>query len=297
MASRQLAVLLAATISLAALTLPASATCSWTTLTNGSPADAVQLMNNLDCLAPLNNPSFTGSVGIGTTTPNLSMGVVSSVAKIQTLSTMSLDLGVNSTSALRIVNGGNVGILNTTPNALLDVAGVIRTTGVAGAPGSGAGVDMYFSSARGFIESYDYNTSANKLLDIYGSTVTIHNVSDLRLKANVLSLDTSGGLQAILALRPVSFDWKDEEMKKALGRQTGLIAQEAQKVFPSLVSPAKTQTIVSADGTKQQVSDPLTVNYEGLIVPLIKAVQEQQAEIAALKQQVDALRANQPAQK
>jgi len=44
-------------------------TCSWTTLTNGTTADATQVMGNFNCLAPLASPSFTGNIGIGTATP------------------------------------------------------------------------------------------------------------------------------------------------------------------------------------------------------------------------------------
>lgn len=49
---------------------PAEAACSWTILTNGNSADANQVLNDLNCLAPLANPSFTGNVGIGTTSPS-----------------------------------------------------------------------------------------------------------------------------------------------------------------------------------------------------------------------------------
>lgn len=46
----------------------ASAACSWTTLTNGTTADATQVMGNFDCLAPLASPVFSGNVGMGTAT-------------------------------------------------------------------------------------------------------------------------------------------------------------------------------------------------------------------------------------
>ena len=43
--------------------------CSWTTLTNGTTADASQVMGNFNCLAPLHNPHFTGNIGIGNSSP------------------------------------------------------------------------------------------------------------------------------------------------------------------------------------------------------------------------------------
>jgi hypothetical protein len=49
-------------------TTAASATCpSWHTLTNGTTADATQVMDNFNVI--LNCPNFTGKVGIGTATP------------------------------------------------------------------------------------------------------------------------------------------------------------------------------------------------------------------------------------
>ena len=254
-------------------------------------------MSWFSCKAPTDNPSFTGSVGIGTTTPNIGIGVASSVAHVWTLSTMPLDLGVNSTTYVRVTSGGNVGIGNTAPSSLLDVAGVIRSTSNAGAPASGVGIDLYYATSGSVVESYDYTGSTSKNLYLAGTHVYLVEVSDGRLKTNVSPLSSGEGLQAILALRPVSFDWKDAQLNKANGHQIGLIAQEVQKVFPGLISQTKPQTAVLTDGSKQQISDPLGVDYKGLIVPLVKAVQEQEAEIAALKQQVDALRANRPIQK
>jgi len=40
----------------------------WTPLSNGNPADASQVMNNFNCV--LSSPSFSGNVGIGTTSPS-----------------------------------------------------------------------------------------------------------------------------------------------------------------------------------------------------------------------------------
>ncbi|HSS40090.1 MAG TPA: tail fiber domain-containing protein, partial [Polyangia bacterium] len=72
-----------------------------------------------------------------------------------------------------------------------------------------------------------------------------------------------------LALRPVTYQWKDPA-KHGEGLQVGLIAQEVQKLIPELV--------------KSRGRDAeLVLNYNGLIPVLVKAVQEQQAEIDALR--------------
>lgn len=289
--------IITAGVGLFAPSASAQTICPTTAIANGDVVNATVVMSWFSCKAPTDNPSFTGSVGIGTTTPNIGIGVASSVAHVWTLSTMPLDLGVNSTTYVRVTSGGNVGIGNTAPSSLLDVAGVIRSTSNAGAPASGVGIDLYYATSGSVVESYDYTGSTSKNLYLAGTHVYLVEVSDGRLKTNVSPLSSGEGLQAILALRPVSFDWKDAQLNKANGHQIGLIAQEVQKVFPGLISQTKPQTAVLTDGSKQQISDPLGVDYKGLIVPLVKAVQEQEAEIAALKQQVDALRANRPIQK
>lgn len=46
------------------------AQCSWTNLTNGQTANADQVMGNFACLAPRDNPTFTGNVGVGTASPS-----------------------------------------------------------------------------------------------------------------------------------------------------------------------------------------------------------------------------------
>ncbi len=73
---------LAAVVAIATLFAgAASATCTTfpNTLTNGTTADATQVMANLNylsgCASPINNPSFTGNVGINTSSPTSTLQV------------------------------------------------------------------------------------------------------------------------------------------------------------------------------------------------------------------------------
>ena len=85
--------------------------------------------------------------------------------------------------------------------------------------------------------------------------------SDIRLKKNIVPLQN--GLQTILALQGVRFNWKDSG-KAGIG----LIAQDVEKVLPELV------TTNSATGLK-------SVEYGNIVAPLIESVKE-------LKQESDA---------
>jgi Secretion system C-terminal sorting domain/Chaperone of endosialidase len=86
-------------------------------------------------------------------------------------------------------------------------------------------------------------------------------------------------------LRPVTYLYNSTE-HKALNlpttKQHGLIAQEVQSILPELVKTTR-YTIPGEKSGKNLSEEFLAVNYQGLIPILIKAIQEQQTEIDALK--------------
>ena len=114
---------------------------------------------------------------------------------------------------------------------------------------------------------------------VFATSIVITAISDQRLKENVRDIET--GLNAIMALKPRRFDWKDgkgQDKKNA----AGFIAQEFAEIFPLSVSAGK----AGGDGIEY-----LNMNHEELIPSLVKAMQEQQAMITTLQTQVTALQA------
>jgi hypothetical protein len=103
--------------------------------------------------------------------------------------------------------------------------------------------------------------------------------SDQRLKQGILPLGSQSGLAAINALSPVSFYWQDPT--RGTAEQFGFIAQQVQQIFPNLVSTT-TATALTPGGT-------LTLNYDGLISPLILATQELSASSTAIQNSIDVL--------
>ena len=95
--------------------------------------------------------------------------------------------------------------------------------------------------------------------------------SDGRYKENVSALPY--GLDEVTALRPVIYRWKEHPYE---GMHYGLIAQEVREVLPEIVS--------GNDGA-------LTLDYGELVPVLVKAVQEQQAEIDTQAVQIAGLEA------
>ena len=97
--------------------------------------------------------------------------------------------------------------------------------------------------------------------------------SDQRLKTNIQSLGASSSLSLIDELNPVTFNWIDPDQSTSL--QLGFIAQQVQQIFPNLVSTTSA-TALTPDGT-------LSLNYIGLISPVVSAIQALGSEITSIE--------------
>ena len=108
----------------------------------------------------------------------------------------------------------------------------------------------------------DHSRSKHIHIDVRNQKINYS--SDARLKKNIQSIE-SGKLK-LLSLQGVTFQWKENESSQQTDRQLGFIAQEVESIFPELVQ-------VDSDGMR-------TMNYTGLIAPMIEAIKEQQKQIA-----------------
>ena len=108
-----------------------------------------------------------------------------------------------------------------------------------------------------------------------GNTSTWATTSDIRIKENINSLGDASS--KLLALRPVTFNYI--ETKRG---DTGFIAQEYQTVFPEHVSAIAPNQYESETLGLNEV---LSVN-PNLVPYLVKAFQEQQAQIRQLQEMV-----------
>jgi hypothetical protein len=131
---------------------------------------------------------------------------------------------------------------------------------------SGNGFVIFRRSDGTGIGSISRNGTTNAVL--YNTT------SDYRLKENVT--DLVGGLSRVMALRPVSWVWKDCEGQTG----EGFIAHEVQAIVPSAVS-----------GEKDAVEDNGDIKPQGmdasyLVATLVKAIQELKAEVDSLRAQL-----------
>ncbi len=125
----------------------------------------------------------------------------------------------------------------------------------------------------GLTNAQNLGRPANRWLAVWALLGAIQ-TSDRRLKRDIK--DLRYGLTEVRRLRPVSYRWRDQEGGVV---RLGLIAQEVQEVVPEAV-----QVPDEPDGM-------LGMNYGDLVPVLIKAIQEQQAQIDALQREVDGLSA------
>ena len=104
-------------------------------------------------------------------------------------------------------------------------------------------------------------------------------ISDRRIKRNIT--DVSNGLNIILALHPVEFDYIVTNI-----HDTGFIAQEYQNILPNQI------THLSATGIEIDLvgeGNKIMGIQQNLVPYLVKAIQEQNAIIAAQQAQIDTL--------
>lgn len=147
--------------------------------------------------------------------------------------------GGNYIRRVTILPNGNLGINNTSPAYMLDVVGDINASGSVRA----AGVAL---------------------------------TSDARLKRNINT--TSYGLNTVMALRPVEYEKKNSIESNDYNRhEIGFIAQEVEKIIPSIVTKG-------ADANKT-----LAVSYTEIIPILTKAIQDQQKQIESLEARLKTL--------
>lgn len=202
------------------------------------------------------NPS--GNVGIGTTNTNAPY-------RLQVLDEQpTAEIG----GAVIGLSVHNAGVLGQTD----DGVGVLGWAN-SGFAGRFVGKVGFEGDAFPTADGYRLGTPARRWTAVYAVNGTIQ-TSDARLKKGITNLHY--GLNELMQLRPVSFQWKDDNNGQ---QHLGFIAQETQEVIPEAV----VQT--------EDPSSPLGMNYTTLIPVVIKAVQEQQSVMTTLKAENESLQA------
>lgn len=222
----------------------------------------------------------SGNVGIGTTTPGVTLDIGGGAAYINGNPTYQLFSSSDKTIQIRSSNQAVISLLSDTDAAGAKIGGLYfgRTGGQGDAWWNLIGIRGVQQTA-GTVAYADLITVSNlggELMRVngYNGNVSIKGSltqnSDFRLKRDISTI--SSALDKLRLLRGITFHWIGMDRDQA--EQMGLIAQEVQKSFPQLVT--------SDD------KGLLSVNYSGFVAPLIEAVKELKAENDALRAEIQA---------
>jgi hypothetical protein len=209
---------------------------------------------------------------IGSATAAGKVGIKIHAASGQTADLMDF---VNSSNAVlsEVTANGSIGIGYTNPKSALAVNGNVAIgTTTPYSPLEVWGPNTASTSAFAVVNSA--STTVFAVYDSGNSTYSgsIFQSSDERLKTDVQSLDATSSLSLLEELNPVSYLRIDQP---GGGENLGFLAQQVGGVFPELVSTTS-PTGLTPDGT-------LTLNYEGLIAPIVSAIQQLASELSSLE--------------
>jgi hypothetical protein len=251
-----------------------------------------------------------GNVGIGTESPAGKLEVSAdqsannqhiNITGTQTSYNQSYSIGIPTSSKdlrfydltagaerMRITSGGFLKVSNTGDyigstsayHEFLSTTNGFDTIGITHRGSNPYGISLYFNNTAPnnttnyFLLCYD--TSNTKAFiysngSMYNRTGTYGPISDVKLKENIV--DATSKLDDILKLKVRNFNFIDDETKQ---KQIGFIAQEFEEVFPTMV-----------DNNTGKEGDSFKAIKTSVLIPmLVKAIQEQQAQIEELKQLV-----------
>jgi hypothetical protein len=193
---------------------------------------------------------------------------------IASITNSPLVFGTNDAEKMRITSGG---VLCVGTTSVLGGGGSEALTGFnVGQSGvivnnSNSDYNAYFAkrtsySYGGIIAFYAAGTQVGSITT-NGTTTTYNVTSDYRLKQD---LKDFAGLSLISAIKTYDYEWKSNKT-----RMYGVLAHELQEVLPYAVFGEK-------DGKEMQ-----GVDYSKIVPVLVKAIQEQQAQIEELKAKIN----------
>jgi len=190
-------------------------------------------------------------------------------------------------TAVSIDTFGKVGIGTLTPSANLQVGtGTDDAIQIGSQKITDTGVWQFEvqGTMMPYLTTNNIGGASDEWQNVY--CVALYESSDERLKTGIEDLNY--GLDEIMRLRPVSYERTDRPW---MGRNVGLIAQEVREVISEAV-PTQTYTVLDEETGEMGYVDNeyLSIDYTDMVPVLIKAMQEQQAQIEELKAEIESLK-------
>lgn len=220
-----------------------------------------------------------GRVGIGTRYPATNLTVTSSAADVIHIGNMNGWTGIGIANSATgpynvIANGGTYlsFLYNSTP-----------TTSIS-ATNSKMLMDGTTNTFRPTNDNVmSLGASGARWTSVWAANGTIQ-TSDERYKTNIQPL--TAGLNMIMQLKPISYNWKNENLRLGTGVNYGFSAQELSVTAPDLVIHNNTTIDKETGKPTAEYADAYGVKYAEFTPVLVKAIQEQQAQIKALQDKI-----------
>jgi hypothetical protein len=174
----------------------------------------------------------------------------------------------NTTGTQNIVIGSDAGLTLTTGgyNVLIGNASDVSTAALTNAIAIGYNAEVNASNKIRL---------GNASITVIEGQVAFTSASDMRLKKNIV--DITSGLDFVMKLRPVEYQMKQGDNKINFG----FIAQDVEKLLGT------NNSILTIGGDKDRT---LGLRYTDFISPMVKAMQEQQKQIATQQTQIEELK-------
>lgn len=191
----------------------------------------------------------------------------------------SLHLTIAAQPKLTVDSIGNVGIGTRFPKYRMQVDGITGTFNDNGIriqnTTANTGWSFYASSSGDLIIGKTGNLgNFNGVTGVYAS------LSDARLKTNIRSMESILSRLTTLDAKRYEYKFNNPDHVQSIG----FLAQDVQKIFPELV-------MVNTTGEgNPMVDQQMTMDYSGLSVIAIKAIQEQQVIIEELRKEIEILK-------
>jgi hypothetical protein len=242
-----------------------------------------------------NNVLLNANLGIGTTSPGSRVTVIDTV----TTTGQTIQVEGSQTSGHVAYLYSNATMAGNVLRVYQDGAGSTASALFAYSDGSEAPITSVSNNSSSYVinaftNAVASNSNNTKYIRFAGSSggddgyiqtngsavLSLVDVSDERLKCNIK--DASYGLEQIMQLRPVEFNWVTSPSSAPV---KGFIAQEVKPILPESV-------IITATS---ELKDQHSLETQTMIPVLVKAIQEQQEIIKSLQLKVAALEAKLPA--